>query len=136
MRRRRPPLPKRTNQRLNRGITTQPTNDQTPQKIQDIEATHPETLLISPPPPLPSIIESSVSAGFGIEGFFGEHGVLLDVEAEFQQGREGVGEVADAEGADEGGDVADVGDCRGDYVGDGPVDGDDEDPGDFAAFGG
>ena len=136
MRRRRPPLPKRTNQRLNSGITAQPTNDQTPQEIHNIKATHPETFLIAPPPPLPSIIQPCVSAGFCVEGFLGQHSVLLDVEAELEEGREGVGEVADAEGADEGGDVADVGDCGGDYVGDGPVDGDDEDPGDFAAFGG
>ncbi len=77
-----------------------------------------------------------ISLGVLVEGFAGEHGALLDLEADFQERREGVGEVADAEGADEGGDVAEFGDGAGDDEGEGPVDGDHGDPDEFSADGG
>lgn len=66
--------------------------------------------------------------------FVGEHGTLLDVKSELEESGEGVGEVADAEGADEGRNISDVGDCGGDYVGYGPVNGNDGNPHDLSAL--
>lgn len=67
---------------------------------------------------------------------FGQHGALLDLEADLEERREGVGEVADAEGADERLEVAEVGDGGGDDEGERPVHGHDSAPEDLASFGG
>jgi len=63
-----------------------------------------------------------------VKAFVWQHGAFLDLEADLQEGWEGVGEVANAKGADEGGDVAELGDGAGHDEGEGPVDGNHGDP--------
>ena len=71
-----------------------------------------------------------------VEGLAGQHGALLDLEAELQQRGEGVGEVADAEGADQTAEVSEVGNGTSYHEGEGPVDGHHENPDGFAPLGG
>lgn len=75
-----------------------------------------------------------VLARLCVKVLFGEHGGLLDHEADAQEGGEGVGEVADADGADEGAKVAEEGDGGGDDESEGPVDGDEDDPDELAGL--
>jgi hypothetical protein len=126
--RRHTPTPKRTNQRLNRTIAAQPTHHQGPQKVKDIKTRQQPTLPIPPHPPPPSPILPDILLRLLIKPLRRQHGALLDLEADLEEGREGVGEVADAEGADEGADVAELGDGAGHDEGEGPVDWDHEDP--------
>lgn len=42
-----------------------------------------------------------------------QHSAFLDLEADLEKRGEGVSEVADAEGADEGGDITELGDGAG-----------------------
>lgn len=63
-----------------------------------------------------------------VKAFVWQHSAFLDIETDLQEGWEGVSEVADAEGANEGGDVAELGDGAGHDEGEGPVDGDHGDP--------
>lgn len=53
-----------------------------------------------------------------------------------QEGGEGVGELDDADGGDDGDEAGEVGDGGADHEGDGPVDGDEGYPEDFAVLGG
>jgi hypothetical protein len=52
---------------------------------------------------------ADVFLGCLVEGLFGQHGALLDVEADFEHGREGIGEVSDTERPDETREVTKVG---------------------------
>ena len=63
-------------------------------------------------------------------------GVEFDVVADGEPGREGVAELDDAEGGDDGDKAEEVGDGGGDDEGEGPVEGDYDGPEDFARFGG
>jgi len=64
------------------------------------------------------------------------HCISLDLEAEGEDGGEGVCELQDADGADEAGDVGELRDGGADDPGDGPVGGDEGDPEPFAGCGG
>ena len=73
-------------------------------------------------------------AGGGVEALATPEGVLLDVEGEVEERGEGVGELEDAHGGDDGGEAGEVGDGGRDDEGGGPVDGDRGDPDPFAGF--
>lgn len=73
------------------------------------------------------------TAGGGVEAFAGPERVLARLEAHVQEGGEDVGEGQDAEGGDDRGEAAEVGDAGADDVREGPVHGDEHDPGDLAA---
>ena len=75
------------------------------------------------------------AAGGRVEALVGAHGVLLDEVPERERGGEGVAELDDAEGGDDGDEAEEVRDGGGDDEGDGPVDGDDDGPQDFALVG-
>jgi hypothetical protein len=107
-----------------RRIQPQPRRRQRRQTIQHIKRINGKLLLVPADPARPSLVDALRLAGARIEGFFREHGVFLDVVADEEDGREGVGELQDAEGADEGGEVGDLRDGGGDDPGEDPVDGD------------
>ena len=73
-------------------------------------------------------------SGSGIEPLAGAQGVLLDVEGNVQEGGEGVCELDDADRGHDGGEAGEVGDGSPEDEGDGPVDGDEGDPEEFAVF--
>lgn len=74
-------------------------------------------------------------AGGGVESLAGLDGTLLDHEADVEHGRERVGELQNASGGDEAGQIADLWDGGGDEEGDAPVDRHDDDPGEFPRAG-
>ena len=76
------------------------------------------------------------AAGGGIEALVRAHGVLLDEVPQRERGREGVAELDDAEGSDDGDEAEEVGDRGRDDEGHGPVDGHDDRPEDLALLGG
>lgn len=65
-----------------------------------------------------------------------EHGVDHGLGADVQEGGEGVGELDDTDGADDADEGVEVGDHSADDECQGPVDGNHDDPEDFAFFGG
>ena len=71
-----------------------------------------------------------------VEPFISLQRVDFDVVAQRKPRWEGVAELDDAEGGDDGDETEEIGDGGGDYEGDGPIDGDDDCPEDFAGFGG
>lgn len=75
-------------------------------------------------------------AGGGVVAFAGKEGVFFDLEADVEEWGKGVGELGDAEGANDADESAKCGDQGADYEGEGPVDGDEDYPEDFADFGG
>ena len=79
------------------------------------------------------VLQADLS-GDGVVALTAEQGVLLDVEGEVQERREGVGELEDAGGGDDGCEAGESGDCGSDNEGDGPVDGDEDHPEEFAIF--
>lgn len=87
-------------------------------------------------PPLETSINTVVGASRRVEGLLGDHGVLLDLEAEGQDRGEGVRELQDADGAYEAGDVGELRDGGADYPGECPVGGHEGYPEELAGFGG
>lgn len=134
-RRRHTPTTERTNQRLNSRVATQTTNDQRTKQVKDIKRGQEERLLVPAPPALHAAIHAGELLIDLVELLFGQDGALLDLEADLEERREGVGEVANAEGADEGADVAEFGDGAGHDEGEGPVDGDHADPNNLSSLG-
>lgn len=129
------PTTERTNQRLNSRVATQTTNDQSPQEIKDIKRGQEKRPLVPTPPALHPAVHTGELLVHLVELLFRQDGAFLDLEADLEERREGVGEVADAEGADEGADVAEFGDCSGHDEGEGPVDGDHADPDELSSLG-
>ncbi len=86
-------------------------------------------------PPLEAVIHIVIRAGGRVKLLLGEHGVLLDLKPEGQDSREGIGELQDAEGTHETGDVGKLGDGGADDKGDCPVDGDQGYPQPFTGCG-
>ena len=70
--------------------------------------------------------------GRGVEALAAAQGVLPDAEGEVEERGEGVGELDDADGGDDGDEAGEGGDCGADDEGDGPVNGDEGDPEEFA----
>jgi len=87
-------------------------------------------------PSLNTGVNLVVSAGGGIEVLFGGHGVLLDLEAEGEDGGEGVCELQDTDCAHKAGDVAELRDGGADNPGESPVGRDERYPEPFAGFAG
>jgi len=67
-----------------------------------------------------------------VEALAGLKGVELDHVRDGEDGREGVGELQDADGGDDTRQAGEGGNASGDGERDGPVDGDHGDPGDLA----
>ena len=128
---------KRINQPLTSGISTQPGHRKRTAQIDNIPNIDiPPTSHETPRNPRNPAVMLGDIAGIGIKPFAVTEGVFLDVEREGEPGREGVCELDDAEGGDDGDEAEEVGDGGGDDEGDGPVDGDDDGPEDFAFAGG
>jgi len=90
-------------QALNRRVGTQTRNGQGPDEVKDVPDIHPpgsghEAADI---PLEPAVVQDDVAGG-GIEALAFEHGVFLHHVAEGQRGGEGVAELDDAEGGDDG----------------------------------
>ena len=71
-------------------------------EVENVETRQQEGLPVPSRPPLETAIQTRVFLRDFIEAFTLKHGTLLDIEADFEEGRESVGEVADAEGANKG----------------------------------
>lgn len=104
---------KRSNKRLNRTVRSQRRRDQRSKQIDDMPDMHIPVLPEGPCPTLEAAVESSDDAGRGIEAFAGLQGVPLDQKSDVEPGREGVGELQDAERGDDGGQTGEVGDLGG-----------------------
>lgn len=78
---------------------------------------------------------AGVFLGGRVEALVGQHGALLDLEADFQERREGVGEITNAECSDQTADVAEFGDSSCHDESERPVNGDHGDPNELASFG-
>lgn len=108
---RRTPSPlKRIHDALNTTIHPQPSGDQRSHCYHCIEQFHVPTLRHEAShPAFCAVVMSCCEAGGWIEAFVFADGVALDGEAGHEEGWEGVGELHDAEGGDEGGEGAVVG---------------------------
>ena len=120
---------------LHRGPHTQPGGRQRANDVEDIP-----NIQIPIPGHEPShqplhapVLQAHLSGG-GVEALAAAQGVFLDAEGEVQEGGEGVGELDDADGGDDGDEAGEGGDSGADDEGDGPVDGDDGHPEEFAGF--
>ena len=82
--------------------------------------------------PLHALVLQADLSGDRVVALTAEQGVLLNVEGEVQEGGEGVGELEDAGGGDDGCEAGESGDCGTDNEGDGPVNGNNGHPDEFA----
>jgi len=69
-----------------------------------------------------------------IEWFLGQNGGLFDLKADFKEGREGVGEIANAECSDQTANVTEFGDSTCHDEGEGPIDRHHGDPDELTPF--
>ena len=123
------------NQILHRGPDAQPGRRQRAQKIQHVPNIQVPVPGHEPPhQPLHTPVVQRDLAGGGVEALAGAQGVLSGVVGDVQPGWEGVGELDDADGGDDGAEAGEGGDGGADYEGDGPVDGDESHPEEFAAL--
>ena len=123
------------NQILDRGPNAQTSRRQGTQKVHNIP--HIQIPIPRHEPPHQSLharVLQTDLARNGVVALAAAEGVFLDVEGEVQEGREGVGELQDAGGGDDGREAGESGDGGADDEGDGPVDGDEGDPEEFAVF--
>lgn len=121
------------NQILTRGPDAQPGRRQRAQKVDDVPNIQiPIPSHEAPHHPLHARVLQADLPGDGVKTLAAAQGVLLDVEGEVEEGGEGVGELEDADGGDDGGETGKVGDGGADDESDGPVDWDQGDPEDFA----
>ena len=121
-----------TDKPLHAGIGSQGAGSQRPQEIDDVEGVKQDVLPEPSRPSLQPAIQTRVSTRGWVEGFFREHGILLDLETKLENGWEGVCERKDANCADETRDVRELGDGCGDDEGQRPVGGDHGNPEDLA----
>ena len=120
---------------LHRGPDAQPGRRQRAQKVEDVpniqipipshEASHQS--LHAP------VLQVHLSRG-GVETLAATQGISLNVEGNVQERGEAVGELDDADGGDDGDEAGEVGDGGADDEGNGPVDGDESYPEEFAVF--
>ena len=123
------------NQILHRSPNAQPSRRQGTQEIQNVP--HIQIPIPRHEPPHQSLharVLQTDLARNGVVALAALQGVLLDVEGEVQEGREGVGELQDAGCRDDGREARESGDGGADDEGDGPVDGDEDHPEEFAVF--
>lgn len=120
---------------LHRGPNAQSRRRQRPQEVHHVPDVQIPILRHEPPhQPLHTPILQCDLSGSGVEPLAGAQGVLFDVEGKVQPGGEGVCELDDADGGHDGGEAGEVGDGGAEDEGDGPVDGDQCDPEEFAVF--
>jgi hypothetical protein len=129
------PTTERTNQRLNSRVATQTANDQRTKEVKDIKRGQEERPLVPTPPSPHAAVHADEPLVSLVELLFGQDCAFLDLEADFEERWEGVGEVADAEGADQGANVTEFGDGTSHDEGEGPVDGNHADPDELSSFG-
>ena len=104
------------------GISSQDRTAKCAQHVEEVER------LDVPPSGKPALESSEARiqmcdpSGGRIETLAGLHGMLPDFEAKHEERREGVGELQDADGGDEGGQVRELRDRGGDNEGDDPID--------------
>ena len=120
---------------LHRGPHAQPGRHQGAQQVEDVpniqipipshEASHQS--LHAP------VLQAHLSGGW-VETLAATQGISLDVEGNVQEGGEAIGELDDAESGDDGDEAGEVGDGGADDEGNGPVDGDESCPEEFAGF--
>ena len=123
------------NQILHGGPNAQPGRRERAQKVDDVP--HIQIPIPRHEPshqPLHAPVLQADLSGDGVVALTAAQGVLLDVEGEVQEWWEGVGELQDADGGDDGCEAGECGDCGTDDEGDGPVDGDEDHPEEFAIF--
>lgn len=121
------------NQILHRGPNAQPGRRQSPRAVKDVKHVQiPVPSHEAPHQPLEAAILQRDLARGGIEALIAAQGVLFDVEGDVQPWGKRVGELEDADGGDDGGEAGEGGDGGGDDEGDGPVDGDESYPEEFA----
>ena len=121
------------NEILDGGPNAQPGRRERAQKIDDVP--HIQVPIPRHEPshqPLHASVLQADLSGDGVVALTAAQGVLFDVEGEVQERREGVGELEDAGGGDDGREAGESGDCGTDNEGDGPVDGDEDHPEEFA----
>lgn len=118
---------------LHRGPNPQPGRRQRAAKVKDVPSI--QIPIPSHEPshqPLQAPVLQAHLSGDGVEALAAAQGVFLNVEGEMQEGGKAIGELDGADGGDDGGEAGEVGDGGTDYEGDGPVDGDDGHPEEFA----
>ena len=123
------------NQILHGGPNAQPGRRERAQKVNNIP--HIQVPIPRHEPPHQSlharVLQTDLSRD-GVVALAAAEGVLLDVEGEVQEWGEGVGELQDAGGGDDGREAGEGGDGGTDDEGDGPVDGDEDHPEEFAVL--
>lgn len=120
---------------LHRGPNAQPGRRQRTQKVQHVPNIQVPIPGHEPPhQPLHASIVQRDLPGSGVETLARAQGILFGVVSDVQKGWEGVGELDDADGGDDGREAGEGGDGGADYEGDGPVDGDEGHPEEFAAL--
>lgn len=123
------------NQILHRGPDAQPGRRQSPHAVNDVPHVQiPIPRHEAPHQPLDAAIMQCDLPGGGIETFVAAQGVLFYIEGDVQPGRERVGELDDAGGGNDRDEAGESGDGGGDDKRDGPVDGDESHPEDFAVL--
>lgn len=122
----------RADESHNGGVATEARHDQRTHEVEDVERGQHPRLLVAAPPSLHTAVHTNEFLGFLVETFLGEDGALLDLEADLQERGEGVGEIADTEGADQTAEVTEFGNSSCHDEGERPVDGHTEAPEDLA----
>ena len=120
---------------LHRGPDAQPGRRQRAQEVDDVPSIQIPIPGHEPShQPLHASVLQAHLPGGRVETLAAAQGVFLDVEGNVQEGGEGVGELDDADGGDDGDEAGEGGDGGADDEGNGPVDGDDGHPEEFAGF--
>jgi hypothetical protein len=105
-----------------RGPDSQTGRCQRAEAVEHVKSVDEELLFVASDPALQATVHTISDAGSGIKFFLREHGILLDVVADYEHGRKRVGELQDTSGANEGGEICDLRDGGCDYPCEGPVD--------------
>lgn len=122
----------RSNETLDSRVATESSSDEGAEEEDQVPDVQ-EDVLRKPTGPAPeAVVVADCLAGRGIPALTLLDSVALDHGAEGEKRREGVGELQNAEGGDEGAEVAEVGDGGGDDEGERPVDRDHADPDELA----
>jgi hypothetical protein len=124
-----------TNQPQTTRINTQSSRTQRSKEIKEIKRIQ---MPFNHKPSHPSLhprIDPIIRLRNGIKALFGRHGIFLDLEAEGEDGWEGICELQNADRANETGDVGELRDSSADYPSDNPVSRYERRPEEFALLG-
>jgi hypothetical protein len=89
-------------------VQTQTATSQRTQEVQGVEGVHQQLLPEASHPSLHTAVNTDWQASRCIERFFREDGVVLAVVSNHQDGGEGIRELENAKGANEGEEIADL----------------------------